>query len=368
MRDELSYAAAAPFEAARRIADAPAAPLRRLHGHGFVATLRVRADTALTLAPFPGAEVGALRERLAAAVAPLDYQLLNDHLDNPSDEALARWLRARIDLPGPAMMGVRSTAASGAQLLWSGRPCLWRRYAFESAHRLPNVPPGHKCGRMHGHGFAVIIRVDMSAPGAVDAAVVDRIWAPLHAVLDHACLNDIEGLENPTSECLAAWIWRRLRPELPALMRVSIVETSTCGAHFDGASYRIWKDLQIDSAVRLAQAPAADARRRVHGHSYRLRLHLSAPLDAVLGWTMDFGDVKECFAPVFARLDHHPLHEIPGVADQGIAAIAHWVREQAAPLLPPLERIDLYETPGCGVILTWTGAARRSLPLPPQLM
>ena len=82
-----------------------------------------------------------------------------------------------------------------------------------------------------------------------------------------------------------------------------------------------------------------------------MRLHLSAPLDQVLGWTIDFGDVKERFTPIFKRLDHHPLHEIPRMADSDTASVTQWVHGQAAPLLPQLDRIDLYETRGCGTVL-----------------
>jgi len=251
---------------------------------------------------------------------------------------------------------VQGTRSQGAWLDADGIAHAWRRYQFEAAHRLPQVPAGHKCGRMHGHGFAVVLQGSGVAPAALD-----RAWAPLHRQLQHACLNEIAGLENPTSELIARWIWTRLRPEVPALSCVTVHETATCGAHFNGAQFRIWKDLGFDSAVRLAHAPADDARRQVHGHSYRLRLHLVAALDTVLGWTIDFGDVKEIFAPVFARLDHHPLHELPGVASTGALGIVRWARDQAAGALPQLEQIDLEETAGCGVLLSW-GAQAPALP------
>lgn len=358
MSGQLLYCAAAGFEAARRLPGSDCAPpLRRLHGHGFRASVRLAPPVAYP-APFAGAEVDALRERLEARVAPLDYQLLNDHIDSPTDEALARWIRARLD--GAALVGVRGAPDTGVELATGGRATVWRRYRFEAAHRLPHVRPGHKCGRMHGHGFAAVIRADAAGPeglAGADAALLDRAWAPLHSRLHYACLNDIAGLENPTSECLAAWLWAQLRPQLPTLRWVSVHETATCGAHFDGADYRIWKDVAVDSAVRLQQAPARDPRGAVHGHSYCLRLHLAAPLDEVLGWTVDFGDVKERFTPVFERLDHQPLHEIPGVAQEGSAAIARWVRAQAAGGLPQLDRVDVYETPGCGAIHTWAAGA-----------
>jgi 6-pyruvoyltetrahydropterin/6-carboxytetrahydropterin synthase len=359
--ERIVYTASASFESARRLATAPSGG--GLHGHSFLSTVGARAPgTGLPAwAPFPGGEADALREQLLACIAPLDYQLLNDHLDVPSDENLARWIGARLKQRGMQddieRLGVHSTRERGVDIDALGVHQVWRRYEFESAHRLPRVAPGHKCGRMHGHGFAVVLHAQAADPRSLDA-----VWAPLQRQLHHACLNDIAGLENPTSELLASWIWACVRPALPGLRCVTVFETATCGAHFDGAHYRIWKELGLESAVRLTRAPAGDGRGRIHGHSYRLRLHLSAALDTVLGWTIDFGDVKEIFAPVFELLDHQPLHELPGVAEAGALGIARWVRARAAAALPQLERIDLLETPGCGVILSW-GPEHPALPV-----
>ncbi|MDA8107524.1 MAG: 6-carboxytetrahydropterin synthase [Betaproteobacteria bacterium] len=349
MAEQLLYCAAAGFEAARRLESLPEGHrARRLHGHSFVARARVAAPEGW--AGFPGGEARALRERLARCVAPLDYALLNERLASPTDEGLARWIRERLALAGIEALGVQSAPGTGAELDRAGRAYHWRRYAFESAHRLPNVPPGHKCGRMHGHRFQAVLRA--AAPGA-DHDRLDALWAPLARELDGACLNDIEGLGNPTSEVIASWIWARLVPVLPELTGVTVHETASCGAHFDGARFRIWKEFALDSALRLAGAPHGDARRRIHGRNFALRLHLSGPLDAVLGWTVDFGAVKERFAPVFERLDHQPLYELPGVGDNDLASLLRWIRREAAAALPALERIDLYENPGCGAILAW---------------
>ena len=359
MTQQLLYAASATFESARRIPQAPeGSGAHRLHGHSFRASVRVGApptdEKRLALAPFAGAEVDALRKRLVERIAPLDYQLLNDHVAAPSDENLARWIRARVQLQDIVRVGLQSTRNQGVDLDADDRAQIWRRYEFEAAHRLPNVAAGHKCGRMHGHGFAVTLHAQASAAKTpIDCALLDQIWAPLQQQLHCACLNDVPGLENPTSEWLAHWIWERVRPQLPALCSVTVRETASSGAHYDGERYRIWKEFGLDSAVRLRHAASGDARRRVHGHTYRLRLNLSAPLDLVYGWTVDFGDVKELFAPVFERLDHQPLQELELVADEGASAIVRWIRQQAAPALPQLERIDLYETAGCGVILSW---------------
>ncbi|WP_242445343.1 6-pyruvoyl trahydropterin synthase family protein [Chromatium okenii] len=129
--------------------------------------------------------------------------------------------------------------------------------------------------------------------------------------MHHACLNDISGLENPTSELLAQWLWQRFAPQLPTLRRVTVCETATAGCHYDGQQFRIWKEQRFESAVQFPDAPAGDGRRRLHGHSYLLRLLLSAPLDAVLGWTVDYGDVKTLFTPVYRQLDHHRLDQLP---------------------------------------------------------
>ncbi len=359
MTQQLLYAASATFESARHITQAPdGSRAHRLHGHGFRASVRVGApptdETNHRLAAFAGGEVDALRQRMVERIAPLDYQLLNDHVAAPTDENLARWIRARLQLQAIERVGLQSTRNQGVDLDVNDRAQIWRRYEIEAAHRLPNVASGHKCGRMHGHGFAITLHALAGAGKALtDCALLDQHWAPLHEQLHYACLNDIPGLENPTSEWLAHWIWERLRSQLPALSSVTVRETASSGAHYDGERYRIWKEFGLDSAVRLNHAPSGDVRRRIHGHTYRLRLHLSAPLDLVYGWTVDFGDVKELFAPVFESLDHQPLQELELVADEGASAIVRWVRQHTAQALPQLERIDLYETAGCGVILSW---------------
>lgn len=355
MPDRLLFAAAAGFESARQLGPLPDGHrARRLHGHSFVAT--VRAAIAPGWAGFAGAEVGQLCERLARCVEPLDYGLLNERLEAPTDENLARWIRARLDAPAIERIGLSSTRHAGVDLDRGDRCHVWRRYRFEAAHRLPNVAPDHKCGRMHGHGFEVVLHAAAATaqgPDPVDTDRLDRLWAPLQAQFHQACLNDIPGLENPTSELIASTIWARLKPSLPGLSWVTVHETPTCGAHFDGRRYRIWTECSLDSAVRLKRAPQNDPRRHVHGHTYALRLHLNAPLDQVLGWTADFGDVKRLFNPVFLRLDHQSLHEAPGIEDGDAASLARWIRQQAAPSLPGLDRIDLLETPGCGAILAW---------------
>ena len=115
---------------------------------------------------------------------------------------------------------------------------LFAEFSFEAAHRLPNVPPDHKCARLHGHSFNVRVTVtgpvDPKLGWVIDFADVKGAFAPLHAVLDHHYLNEVEGLENPTSEVLAMWLWKRLKPNLPMLSAVEVRETCTVGCVYRG--------------------------------------------------------------------------------------------------------------------------------------
>ncbi len=355
------FCAQARFEAARQLHAAPAGhPSQRLHGHGFVAT--VRSAVPAGWAAFAGGEVDRLQRELQTHVAGLDYRLLNDQLAQPTDAHLAQWLRARMELPGMAQLGIQSTPQRGVEVDAAGRVHWWRRYAFQSAHRLPQVPLGHKCGRMHGHGFEVMLHVRQANDPADSAACamqhdrIDAVWAPFDAQLNYACLNDIDGLHNPTSELLASWLWARIQPQLPQLAWVTVHETGSCGAVFDGTQYRIWKELTLDSAVQLQHAPDGSGLRRLHGHTYTLRLHLATTLDQLMGWTVDLGDVKSLFNPIFNLLDHQPLHEIADLADCDAASIGRWVLERARRPLPQLDRVDVFETAGCGAIRRIAGS------------
>lgn len=117
---------------------------------------------------------------------------------------------------------------------------IFKDFHFEAAHRLPNVPEGHKCARLHGHSFQLRVYVQ-GEPGEHSGWIMDfgdlkAACKPVIAELDHYYLNDIEGLENPTSENLCRWIWDRLHPELPNLAAVEIRETCTSGCIYRGAA------------------------------------------------------------------------------------------------------------------------------------
>ena len=115
---------------------------------------------------------------------------------------------------------------------------IFKTFTLESAHRLPSVPEGHKCARVHGHSFRVELHVsgpvDPHLGWVMDFAEIKQAFEPLFQRLDHRYLNDVPGLDNPTSEQLARYIWQELKPALPLLSRVVVHETCTSGASFAG--------------------------------------------------------------------------------------------------------------------------------------
>jgi 6-pyruvoyltetrahydropterin/6-carboxytetrahydropterin synthase len=117
---------------------------------------------------------------------------------------------------------------------------LFKEFQFEAAHRLPNLPPEHKCARLHGHSFKVALHVEgwvEASPGWVmDFADIKKAFQPFYDQLDHHYLNDLDGLDNPTSENLAIWIWERVKPALPLLSAVTVRETCTTCCVYRGAA------------------------------------------------------------------------------------------------------------------------------------
>ena len=115
---------------------------------------------------------------------------------------------------------------------------LTREFSFESAQTLPKVPTGHKCARMHGHSFRVEVSIEGEVNGETgwvyDHALIGEAMKPLVAQLDHAYLNDIPGLENPTIELMAAWFWEKLGPFCPGLCEIVVHETPSARCTYRG--------------------------------------------------------------------------------------------------------------------------------------
>ena len=115
---------------------------------------------------------------------------------------------------------------------------VYREFKFDAAHLLPNLPPGHRCGRLHGHTFKAIVHLDAGVGNKTgwvrDFGEIKKLCMPVIDELDHTNLNDIPGLENPTSENIARWIWNKLKSVLPELSMVEIKETSSTGCIYRG--------------------------------------------------------------------------------------------------------------------------------------
>ncbi len=115
---------------------------------------------------------------------------------------------------------------------------IFRVFHLQCARRLPALPEAHPCSRVHGHSFRVELtlagELDPVLGWVVDFADIGRAWQPVHDALDHRCLNDIEGLDNPTSERLAIWLWDRLKPTLPGLSQLKVMETHDAGCVYRG--------------------------------------------------------------------------------------------------------------------------------------
>jgi 6-pyruvoyltetrahydropterin/6-carboxytetrahydropterin synthase len=115
---------------------------------------------------------------------------------------------------------------------------IYKKFVFEAAHRLPNLPPEHKCSRLHGHSFHLELHLsgelDDTLGWVMDYADIKQLFKPIYDKLDHHYLNDIKGLENPTSENIAKWVWQQTRPLIPQLTSVVVEETCTSGCVYAG--------------------------------------------------------------------------------------------------------------------------------------
>jgi 6-pyruvoyltetrahydropterin/6-carboxytetrahydropterin synthase len=115
---------------------------------------------------------------------------------------------------------------------------LRKTFQIEAAHRLPNVPTGHKCARLHGHSWSIEVAIEGPVGDdtgwVMDYADLKAAFQPIHDRIDHNYLNEIPGLENPTSERLAVWLWNELKPRLPLLSELVIAETCTSRCVYRG--------------------------------------------------------------------------------------------------------------------------------------
>ena len=115
---------------------------------------------------------------------------------------------------------------------------IYQHFTFDAAHFLPHVPDGHKCRNLHGHTYHLTLYIAggiLEKEGWVlDFADLKAIAAPVIGMLDHTLLNNVTGLENPTAELLAVWIWQKIKPLLPGLKKIELKETPASGVIYQG--------------------------------------------------------------------------------------------------------------------------------------
>lgn len=278
-------------------------------------------------------------QRLSAALRALQHR--RGHTRRHTPAGYARTLLARLDgewcrIECPGAHGVLLDRAWGLQA--------WRRFTVHAAHYLPAVPAGHPCRRMHGHSFTIVVHAHTTAES------LRRACLPLQRALDRQCLNELPGLRNPTSEQLARWIRERLPGSLHAT-GICVLETPDSGCHYRNGTHRIWKHLRFEAAVRSGAGR--------YGRGYRLCLHLTAPLDPAMGWTLDYGEIPARFAPVLEALDHRELDR--EAADP--ECLLRRIHAAAAPRLP-LCQLDLRADPHAETVLV-TQRGARPFPRPP---
>ncbi|MFY0625459.1 MAG: 6-carboxytetrahydropterin synthase QueD [Reichenbachiella sp.] len=115
---------------------------------------------------------------------------------------------------------------------------IFKKFAFDSAHFLPNVPDGHKCKNIHGHTYHLTVFLEGELEGelewVMDFKALKDVVKPVIERLDHQLMNEIPGLENPTAERIVIWIWDEIKPQLPLLSKLELNETPTSGAIYEG--------------------------------------------------------------------------------------------------------------------------------------
>ena len=116
---------------------------------------------------------------------------------------------------------------------------IFKRFTFDSAHFLPHVPDGHKCKEIHGHTYSLTVylegELEDKLDWVMDFADLKGVIDPIIKIIDHKLMNEIEGLENPTCEIIAVWLWNRIKPSIPQLTKVELHETPTSGAIYEGS-------------------------------------------------------------------------------------------------------------------------------------
>jgi len=205
-----------------------------LHGHSYEVAVVV--DGPLDPTYNWVMDYGDISDSFSPLFKTLDHAMLNDvkGLETPTIKHLEQWIYHQLKATVPLLTDIHvrilgdqvfSPALQGFNKIMNLPERV--RFGFEAAHALPKLPPNHKCHAMHGHSFEVDVAVE-------DTASLAPNLQTIYDKLDHRCLNEIEGLENPTSEEVSRWIWNELKPVRSDLKSIIVAETCTARCIYHG--------------------------------------------------------------------------------------------------------------------------------------
>lgn len=206
----------------------------RLHGHSYVVEVKCSGPCDAVLGWL--VDYGEISERFAPLYRQLDHYLLDDvaGMTDTSTTGIESWLDQRLAGSMPHYESVRVRIYGDCAYLPKRieaadafGDAAQLRFGFEAAHYLPNLPESHKCRRMHGHSF----RLEVASS---DLASLEPVLRDVYDALDRTCLNEVAGLDNPTSEQTARWVWDYVRPRVPDLEFVAVAETCTARCIYRG--------------------------------------------------------------------------------------------------------------------------------------
>lgn len=322
---------------------------KRFHGHSYKFTISESNTIKQENAIFPR-----LVQINDSIKNRLDYQNINKTtgLSLPNDAFLIQWIINEFNNNEINYLSLKSTSDSG--VYWeknSGFNGFWETL-IHSAHFLPNLPENHKCHNLHGHNFKIVLGWKSEcADNLMPYWSVKEIFNPFFLRLHQKILNDIPGLENPTSEGLCFWLWEKIKIVFPELSSVTVYETATSGCTYRGNNWESFKELNMDCAI--------DGPKGIMGHSYIIKLFVTGKLDPTFNWTLDFGEIKNRFAPFYKMIDHKYLSQVEGLISPDkqknlLLELALWIFKRLQGAIPILSAVQIEDTPESGIFLKIT--------------
>jgi 6-pyruvoyltetrahydropterin/6-carboxytetrahydropterin synthase len=360
-----TFVASSGFEAARHVDILPDGHRsKQKHGHSFLATIQCSMPS--EIAPYPGGELEVMQSRLGMQIAKLDYSDLNVAIDTPTDENLARWVNAHCYVPSTQKIGIQSTSDSGVEIEIHGKAHVWRRYVFHSIRHLNNLPEGHVCGIEHCHSFVLIVHVDQQLGErdiCVDYDFIDECWEQVLKKLSFINLNTLPNLGDPSTENLASWIWNELRIVVRDVSRVTIYESPRCGVTFDGLKFHVWNESSFNCGVLKRDTHSKSQSNFVTAlQSFLVRIYVSQLVGQETSLNVAAGGARDCLHATLALIDSMVVTHLSDIPDTSTKSIALWIHNKIAEKIPNIDRVELFEIRGCGVVVS-SGLVDTVIPL-----